>query len=155
MSYCHVHVDYKLYTYTYLNLNNLPFANVGDNAWLDIYRSHNIYYDINNLPSSNNHIFTDIDPDINNMIPNGLKNKCKGYDTSSEMSKDICFKNNITILHTNICSSNKTLKELMYYIDNLNINFTFIALSEPWPSKSNQDLLEILGYSHEQCISIK
>ena len=72
----------------HLTLNNLPFANVADNAWLDNYRSHNNYFDINNLPSSNNDILTDIYPDINNLIPNGLKNQCKGYDTSNEMRKD-------------------------------------------------------------------
>ena len=40
----------------------------------------------------------------------------------------------------------------MYYIDNLNITFTFIGFSENWASESNQDLLEIPGYSQEQCI---
>ena len=64
------------------------------------------------------------------------------------MRKDICFQNNITMLHTRICSSN-CFKDLMYYIDNLNINFTFIGLRETWASESNQDLLEIPGYSHE------
>ena len=86
----------------HLILSNLPFANVADNSWLDNYTSHNNYYDFNNLPSSNNDILTEIDPDIINMIPNGLKNKSKGYDTSNEMRKDICFQNNITMLHTNI-----------------------------------------------------
>ena len=78
-------VGFKLFTYTHgctqrsltmtnhLILNNLPFANVADNTWLDNYRSHNNYYDINNLPSSNNDILTVIDPDINNLISNGLK----------------------------------------------------------------------------------
>ena len=40
----------------------------------------------------------------------------------------------------------------MYYIDNLNITFTFIGFSETWATESNQDLLEIPGYEHEQCI---
>ena len=39
-----------------------------------------------------------------------------------------------------------------YYIDNLNITFSFIGLSETWASEMNHDLLEILGYTHEQCI---
>ena len=76
---------FKLFTYTHgctqrsltmanhLILNNLPFVNVSDNAWLDNCRPHNNYYDINNLPSSNNDILTDIDPDINNLVPNGCK----------------------------------------------------------------------------------
>ena len=56
------------------------------------------------------------------------------------------------MLHTNICSSSKKLKDFMYYIDNLNITFTFIGLSETWSTERNQDLLEIPGYEHEQCI---
>ena len=56
------------------------------------------------------------------------------------------------MLHTNICSSSKKLKDLMYYIDNLNITFTFIGLSETCATESIQDLLEIPGYKHEQCI---
>ena len=36
---------------------------------LDINRLHN--YDINNVQYSNNHVLTGIDPDINNLIPNG------------------------------------------------------------------------------------
>ena len=142
----HQGVGFKLVTYTHgctqrsltmanhLTLDNLPFANVADNAWLDNNRSHNNSYDINNLPSSNNDILTDIDPDINNLTPNGLKNQCKGYDTSNEMGKDICFQNNITMLHANIFSSTQKIKRLMYYIDKLNINFTFIGLSETWAS---------------------
>ena len=44
----------------------------------------------------------DIDPGINNLNPNGLKYQCKSYDTSSELIKEACFQNNITMLHTNI-----------------------------------------------------
>ena len=128
----------------------LPFANVADNVMLDRNRSQNIYRDINNLSSSNTNVLNDIDPDINNLIPNGLKHQCKGYDTSSELRNDICFQNNTTMCHTNMCSSSNNLKVLMYYIDTLNITFTFIGLSETWATESNQDLHEIPGYEHEQ-----
>ena len=124
-----------------LTMDYLPFANVADNVMLDRNRSLTIYRDINNLPSSNNDVLNDIDPDINNLIPNGLTNQCKGYDTSSELRNDICFLNNTTMLHTNICSSSNKLKDFMYYIDNLNMTFTFIGLSETWAAESNQDLL--------------
>ena len=80
-----------------------------------------------------------------------MQNQCKGYDTSSELRKDICFQNNIAMLHIYICSSSKK-KDCTYYIDNLNITFTFIGLSETWPSEINHDLLGIPGYTHEQCI---
>ena len=51
-------------------MKNLPFANVSENEMLDKTISQNNYYDINSFPSSNNDILTDIDPDINNLIPN-------------------------------------------------------------------------------------
>ena len=69
--------------------------------------NQNVHCDIDNLPSSNNDVLNDIDPDINNMIQNCMQNQCKGYDISSELSYDICFQNNIAMLHTNICSSSK------------------------------------------------
>ena len=53
-----------------LIMDCLPFVNVVDNVMLDRNRSHHIYRDIYNLPSSNNDVLTDIDPDINNLIPN-------------------------------------------------------------------------------------
>ena len=135
-----------------LIVDYLPFANVADNVMLDRNRSQNIYRDINNLSSPNTNVLNDIDPDINNLIPNGLKHQCKGYDTSSELRNDICFQNNTTMCHTNICSSSNNLKVLMYYIDTLNITFTFIGLSETWATESNQNLHEMPGYEHEQCI---
>ena len=107
-----------------LSMKDLPFANVSENEMLDKIITQNNYCDINSFPSSNNDILTDLDPDINNRIPNGLKNQCKDYDTSSELQKNICFQNNLSMLHANICSSSKKIKDLIYYIDNLNITFS-------------------------------
>ena len=56
------------------------------------------------------------------------------------------------MLHTNICSSSKKIKDLMYNIDTINITFSLIGLSGTWAPETNQDLLEIPGYMHEQCI---
>ena len=67
-----------------LSMKDLHFAGVSDNEMLDKIISQNKYCDINNCPSSYNDILTDIDHDINNLIPNELINQCKGYDTSSE-----------------------------------------------------------------------
>ena len=71
--------------------------------------------------STNNDMLADIDPDINNMNPNGLQKQCR-YNTSLEFNKTVDYVNNIYILHTNICSSMNTLNDFMYYIDNLDIN---------------------------------
>ena len=43
-------------------------------------------------------------------------------------------------------------KRFTYHIDKLNITFTFIGLSETWASEINHNLLEIPGYTHEQCL---
>ena len=43
-------------------------------------------------------------------------------------------------------------KDFIYYIDNLNITFSFIGLGETCASECNQDLLGITDYRHEQCI---
>ena len=72
-----------------LSMKDLPFASVSENEILDKIISQDNYCDINSLffKSSNHDILTDLDTDINNMIPNGLKNQCKGYDTSREFIK--------------------------------------------------------------------
>ena len=69
-----------------LSIKDLPFASVSENEMLDKIITQNNYCDINSFPSSNNGLDPDLDPDINNLIPNGLKNPCKGYDTSSELN---------------------------------------------------------------------
>ena len=56
----------------------------------------------------------------------------------------------MAMLHTSICSSSKLKKDFTYYIDNLNITFTFIGLSETWASEINNDLLKIPVFTHEQ-----
>ena len=83
-------------------------CSVSENEMLDKIITQNNYCDINSFPSSNNDILTDLDPDINNLIPN----QCKGYDTSSEFKRYICFQNKLTtgMLHANICSSIKKIK---------------------------------------------
>ena len=53
------------------------------------------------------------------------------------------FQDNISILHTNICSSEHKLNDFMYYVSNLNIKFSFIGISETWATKHNDHLLNI------------
>ena len=42
----------------------------------------------------------------------------------------------------------------MYYINNLDTTFHFIGLSETWANANNKDMLNITGYSYEQCALI-
>ena len=62
------------------------------------------------------------------------------------------IQNNITIFHSNICSLTKKIKDLTYYLDDLNTSFSFIGLCETWANHSNIDILNIPGYKHEQCL---
>ena len=81
-------------------MHNLPFANVAENAFKDNNTSE--YNNVNLIPSTNNDMLADIDPDINNIFLNDLKNQCKNYDTSIEFNTDIVKHNNISLLHTNV-----------------------------------------------------
>ena len=74
------------------------------------------------------------------------------YDTSNEFNKAMSFQDNISILHTNICSSEHKLNNFMYYVKILNIKFYLIGISETWATKHNDHLLNIYNYNHEQCI---
>ena len=131
-------------------MNTLPFMNVADIATLDTHRNeqlHNMYH----RASTNNDFLINIDPD-HNTSPNGLDKQCKNYDTSCEFRKMSKDKNNISLLHTNICSSVNKLKDFKYYLDNLDTQFSFIGISETWATILNKDCLNIPGYNHEQCI---
>ena len=134
----------------YNSMYGLPFTNGVVNTILDDqqnnYEKHKYIY------STNNDMLDNIDPDINNINPNSLNSQCKYYNTSLEFNKTIAYDNNISILHTNICSSINKLNDFMYYINNLDTTFHFIGLSETWATANNKDMLNIPGYSHEQCV---
>ena len=58
----------------------------------------------------------------------------------------------MSILHLNICSSQHKLTDLSYYLENLNVSFSFIGISETWATKFNNHILNIPTYHHEQCL---
>ena len=55
------------------SMAGLPFANVAETIILD--GQQNNYDKFNYIHSTNNDISTNIDPDVNNMNPNGQKNQ--------------------------------------------------------------------------------
>ena len=111
-------------------MDSLPFANVTENIMLN--DQQKLYKKAQYLYCTNNDMLANIDPDINNLNPNGLTNQCKYYDTSLEFNKTVILNKNISILHANICSSINKLNDFIYYIDNLDTTFNFIGLSETW-----------------------
>ena len=134
-------------------MNTLPFSNLSENILLDTIADSNVIaqYNVSGNYSTNNDFLSDIDPDFNNS-QNNINRQCIQYDTSAQFKQKFRCDKNISMLHTNICSSGKKLKDFIYYIDNLDITFTFIGICETWATKNNQDILNIPGYSHEQCI---
>ena len=131
-------------------MNNLPFTSIRDNEMLDTFRNN---YS-NNIPpylGTDNDQLAQIDPDLN-IYSSNIEKQCLNYDTSEEFKFKCGIQNNITIFHSNICSSTKKIKDLTYYLDDLNTSFSFIGLCETWANHSNKDIMNIPGYKHEQCL---
>ena len=131
-------------------MNTLPFNNVADIFLLDNIENNCTECTYDKM-SSNNDFLINIDPD-HNITRNGLEKQCKNYDTSTEFNNMCGSTTNISMLHSNICSSAKKITDFKYYINNFNLDIAFIGLSETWATKFNKDLLNIPGYRHEQCI---
>ena len=79
-------------------MDSLTFANVTENIMLNDQKNN--YKKTQHLYCTNNDMLANIDPDINNMNPNGLTKQCKYYDTSLEFNKTVVLNKNISILHT-------------------------------------------------------
>ena len=60
--------------------------------------------------------------------------------------------NSPSIVHSNICSTERKLGDFTYYLDNLDMPFTFIDVCETWATPLNKDDLNIPGYKHEYYI---
>jgi len=131
-------------------MNHLPFTDVGENDMLNTFENNNLSNDFTSYLCTNNDQLFNIDPDLNTF--NNLNKQCQNYDTSLDFKSKFGSQNNIAILHSNICSSEKKLNDFTYYLDNLNVCFTFIGLCETWATRTNKDILNIPGYKHEQCI---
>ena len=68
-------------------MDSLPFANVTENIMLNDQKNN--YKKAQHLYCTNNDMLANIDPDINNMNPNGLTKQCKFYDASLEFNKTV------------------------------------------------------------------
>ena len=130
-------------------ITELPFKDIVEIPHLD--DNQNSSNSIHFRMSTNNYSLIEIDPD-HNSTPNDVEKQCKYYDTSNKFNKAMSLQDNISILHTNICSSDHKLNDCMYYVNNWNIKFSFIGISETWATKHNHHLLNISNYNHKQCI---
>ena len=108
-------------------LDEMPFRDVTEIMILDNEQNNANNYMYN--MSTNNDCLVALDPD-HNILENSTVKKCSKYDTSLEFNKTFSSENNIYILHLNICSSQRKLTDLTYYLENLNATFSFIGISE-------------------------
>ena len=131
-------------------MNTLPFTNVRDTEMLDTLRN-NYPNTIPPYMETHNDQLAHIDPDLN-IYSSNIEKQCQNYDTSEEFKSKYGILNNISLFHSNICSSAKKLNDLTYYLDGLNTSFSFIGLCETWANHTNKDILNIPGYKHEHCI---
>ena len=140
----------EIFPFNYVQDDNDLMKNLRD------YFGTEINFDFNPFDFGDINLYmplTEIDPDLqffNDManLQNHIGN-CKYY---IEESFNTTFKrnlmNNFSLFHINIRSLPKHHTELSCYLENLNVNFSVIGISETWLNDSNCELYGIAGYSH-------
>lgn len=105
-----------------------------------------MYNDIHNIME-----FDNIDPDINYF--NNQNVNCNYYledDINRIMNQNpddnLC---SFAITHWNIRSAPKNLESMEYYLQNVNIKFDIIGLTETWFNENNVNRYDMDGYVHE------
>ena len=114
--------------------NNMvfPFSRINVNAMNVTFGQSDTITNRNANYISNNDVFKQIDLDLH---MHSIRQQCKSY-SEDEFNEKFADSQHISLIHVNICSSKKNLRNFMCSINNLNIKFSFIVLSEMW------------GYSH-------
>ena len=110
-------------------MNNLPFADLGENAMLDVLRAKCCNEPSTHYLETNNDQLIGIDPDLD-VYTNTVEKQCHNYDTSVDFELKYGSQNSLSIVHSNICSTEKKLGDFTYYLDNLDMPFTFIGVCE-------------------------
>ena len=102
-----------------------------------------------NYLEANNAKLIGRDPDLH-VYTDTVEKQCHNYDTSVDFKLKYGYQNIISFVHSsNICSTEKKLRDFTYYLDNLDMPFTFIGVCETWATQLNEDIFNIPGYKHE------
>ena len=128
---------------------------------LDEYNSDSEDFNENNLINNselyarNNFDYLEnIDPDVNLLDSDPIQ-KCNYY-SQPEFNEKFNNTNDLSILHTNIKSSKKNIKQFLWYVNNLNVTFGFIGLSEVWGGNNHTiETQSIPGYTHTYDVRTK
>ena len=132
-------------------MNNLPFADLSENAMLDVLRAECCNEPSTHYLETNNDQLIGIDPDLH-VYTNTVEKQCHNYDTSVDFKLKYGSQNSLSSVHSNTCSIEKKIGEFTYYLDNLDMPFTFIGKCETWATALNEVVLNITGYKHEHYI---
>ena len=128
---------------------------------LDQYNSDSEDFNENNLINNselyvrNNFDYLEnIDPDVN-LLDSDPVQKCNYY-SQPEFHEKFNNTNDLSILHTNIRSSKKNIKQFLWYVNNLNVTFGFIGLSEVWGGNNHTiESQSIPGYTRTYDVRTK
>ena len=125
-----------------------------DNTNMAIFQHRNLVLepfelneDIDDIPLS------DLDPDIH-FYNEVHHNYCKNSDYFDEcsfnrrMAKHFKDKHTFSLFHLNIRSLAANLSNMLCHIDNLDIHFDVIGITENWLTAENKDLYSIHNYEH-------
>ena len=120
---------------------------------LDEYNSDSEDFNENNLINNselyvrNNFDYLEnIDPDVNLLDSDPIQ-KCNYY-SQPEFNEKFNNTNDLSILHTNIRSSKKNIKQFLWYVNNLNVTFGFIGLSEFWGGNNHTIETQSISLNH-------
>lgn len=95
------------------------------------------------LNNNSNDLLSQIDPDLNyNTLY--AQNECKYY-TINNFNETFKIKDNLSIFHSNIRSSNAHINDIKCYLATLCTQFSFIGFSETWETETS--INNISGYN--------
>ena len=138
---------------------NFPFSdianhdlNVADNTQHQIHNHDNILaaHEINEDRIDYSEL-SNVDPD-RNYLTRHSQTICSYHNDSSFNDAYKNYNNRFSLFHANIRSIPRNLDQLTFYLQNLNIDFSVIALSETWLKPCNKDIYFIPGYVHKSVI---
>ena len=100
------------------------------------------------LDNNNNDLSSQLDPDLN-YNAKYPQNECKYY-TIDEFNNNVDISEKLSIFHSNIRSSQAHINDIECYVENLNVQFSFIGFSETW--ETEMSINNMPGYNRYSCI---
>ena len=128
------------------DMRSMPYSQVSEKVMTSIVDNINGEHH-RTITSSNNDFLADIDPDIQ-LAQSAIQNQCKQYNFDEFNNSFPNLQNSLSMIHVNIRSSQKNLIDFICNLENLNVRFHFIVLSETWGTHDKAKLNIIQGYNH-------